>query len=72
VDLVGRIFDGYSAGRVNLIAPFLDFSKSDIYRYADSIQFPIAHSYSCRRGTVPPCGECLSCIERGQLNALSN
>lgn len=72
IELTKAAFDGYSAGRVNVVTPFLEFTKTQIWNYARRTGFPIAHSYSCRRGTVPPCGECLSCMERKELNALSN
>jgi|SRR5215510_14048916 len=50
--------------RVNLIAPFVRWSKDDVYSYFSSLRLPLSHTYSCEEGTTPPCGQCASCADR--------
>ncbi len=68
VGQVGRIIESYSGGSVVLNCPFLNRDKSFIYDYGSSMGVPIALTYSCEEGTVPPCGSCLSCKDRYALS----
>ncbi|WP_160725009.1 7-cyano-7-deazaguanine synthase [Bacillus sp. USDA818B3_A] len=61
------ILDGYFGGITRLIAPFLDYSKSQVYEYAIQNQVPFQLTYSCESGQVYPCGRCPSCIDRRLL-----
>jgi 7-cyano-7-deazaguanine synthase len=61
--LVGEITDG----KTSLIAPFLGWTKQDIFRYSRDAGLPIALSYSCENGTEPVCGRCASCLDREAL-----
>lgn len=61
--------DLYERGRVRLAAPFIDFSKQEIYSYCLSKHVPIEVTYSCEAGGDMPCGECLSCKDREALGA---
>jgi 7-cyano-7-deazaguanine synthase len=54
-------------GRVSLLAPFLEWTKADIFKYSQQQKLPINLTYSCERGTTPPCGTCLSCKDRKGL-----
>ena len=63
------VVDIYDGGSVKLAAPFLTWSKSDIYAYCRQKNVPIELTYSCERGGTPPCGECLSCKDREMLHA---
>jgi len=54
-------------GRVTLVAPFLDWSKLQIFQYLQSQGAAIDHVYSCESGTIPPCGYCASCRDREAL-----
>ncbi len=56
-------------GAVQLAAPFLTWTKHEVYAYAHAAAVPLDMTYSCEAGTVPPCGECLSCKDRGLLDA---
>lgn len=58
-----------SNGRVSLVAPFIDWSKDDIYSLFMASQLPLHETYSCEAGTIPPCGECASCRDRVRFNA---
>lgn len=64
-----NIVDIYENGRVQLAAPFIDFSKSEIYSYCIERQIPIELTYSCEKDSLKPCGKCLSCKDREMLNA---
>jgi 7-cyano-7-deazaguanine synthase len=58
-----------SNGRVSLVAPFIEWSKDDVYSFFIASQLPLNETYSCEAGTVPPCGECASCRDRVRLYA---
>ncbi len=54
-----------SGGKIELLAPLLHWSKSQVVDYAIDRGLPMSETYSCENGTLPPCGECLSCHDRG-------
>jgi 7-cyano-7-deazaguanine synthase len=54
-------------GRVLLLAPFIEWTKVDIFKYSQQHKLPTNLTYSCERGTTPPCGMCLSCKDRKGL-----
>ena len=63
------VFDGYCDGRVRLAAPFIEWSKHQVFAFCESEEVPIDLTYSCEQGTNQPCGKCLSCRDRRALNA---
>ena len=65
------VVDVYEHCRIQLAAPFLSWSKSEIYAYSLQKGVPFELTYSCERGGTSPCGECLSCKDREMLNALT-
>ena len=66
VELMQRSLAFHSGGEVTLAAPFVDFSKGDVYAVTRKLQVPVQLTYSCERGG-DPCGECLSCRDRDLL-----
>ena len=64
-----QIVTEYSSGTIQLVAPFVDISKPNVYKYAVANSIPIELTYSCELGVVPPCGQCLSCQDRNDLIA---
>lgn len=64
------LFDHYCDGRVRLTAPFVDWSKAQIYSFCHDARVPIKLTYSCESGADPPCAACLSCRDRQALDAL--
>lgn len=54
-------------GRLTVIAPFLHWTKGQIYKYAVNSSVPVAATYSCESGAIPPCGLCASCRDRRML-----
>jgi 7-cyano-7-deazaguanine synthase len=55
--------------RVHLAAPFITWTKADIYAYCYQRRVPIELTYSCEQGGPHPCGQCLSCRDREMLHA---
>ena len=68
---IGDIFDGYTDGRVRVGAPFLEWSKPDIWAFCRDRRVPVNMTYSCELGREQPCGECNSCRDLEALNACS-
>jgi 7-cyano-7-deazaguanine synthase len=56
-----------SSGKLSVLAPFVHWSKDDVYSYFLSQGIPLDETYSCEAGTVPSCGQCLSCRDRARL-----
>jgi len=64
VQQMQSILDGYVEGLIKLNAPFLQFSKGDIFSYCRAHKVPVALTYSCDRNAENPCNACPSCLER--------
>lgn len=64
------VVDGYCDGRIKLAAPFIEWSKQQVFAFCNSEGVPIDLTYSCEKGTEQPCGKCLSCRDRRALDAL--
>lgn len=60
-------FDVYTSGRIFVSAPFLHWTKTEIWEYCRRMKVPIELTYSCEAGHERPCGRCLSCVDRGLL-----
>lgn len=54
---------------VDVLAPFLEWQKQEVIEYARKRRLPIELTYSCESGTLPPCGTCMSCLDRRVLDA---
>lgn len=65
---IQRIFDGYFAGSLQVEAPFIEFTKKDIFKYCQIAKVPIEITFSCERRSDKPCGECPSCLDRRALD----
>jgi 7-cyano-7-deazaguanine synthase len=61
VENVQAVYDTYAAGRIRVEAPFVQWSKRDIYDFAIEQGVPIQLTYSCLVGSERPCGVCESC-----------
>jgi len=60
-----------SDGRIRFDCPFVAWSKLDVARWAHAVGIPWHLTYSCERGTTPPCEECAKCRETAEImNAL--
>ena len=49
---------------VELVRPFVDWTKADIVRRGDELGVPFARTWSCYKGGAQHCGRCGTCIER--------
>ena len=68
IGLMRRSLEFHTEGIVGLSAPFINWSKSEIFAHAHELDVPINLTYSCERGDTP-CGSCLSCLDREKLLA---
>lgn len=66
-DQTNTVVKNYSSGRIILLAPFQDWTKKDIVQYCKQNKVPLNLTYSCEKGSFPPCGKCDSCTERNLL-----
>ena len=67
VDHMNRVIDCYANGTIILEAPFISWFKSEIVSYCKDNSLPVHLTYSCETGDVPPCGHCLSCVDRKEF-----
>lgn len=58
------LIQNLSGGRFVLMAPLIEWTKQQVIGYVIEEGLPLHLSYSCERGVLPPCGECLSCRDR--------
>lgn len=61
------LIQSLSGGRFVLMAPLIEWTKQQVIGYAVEEGLPLHLSYSCERGALPPCGECLSCRDREEI-----
>lgn len=64
-----HLFDLYTDGQVKIGAPFVKWSKRQIWDYGRAVGIPVALTYSCELGRRQPCGDCLSCKDLAALYA---
>ena len=69
VNRIQDVFDRYTDGCVKIGAPFLNWSKAEIWNYFCRTGIPFQLTYSCERGLQQPCGKCLSCKDLEKLYA---
>jgi 7-cyano-7-deazaguanine synthase len=68
VDDMQRVLDGYHGGSTRVEAPFLEFSKRDIFDFCLGNGVPVELTFSCERGSNRPCQQCASCEDRMALS----
>ena len=59
-------------GKITLSAPFVDWTKKQIFDYCRLEKIPLELTYSCELGKNQPCGECSSCKELTALYETKN
>jgi len=67
VESMARVVCEHTNGALRLIAPFLDWTKGEIFEYFVSSRIPLDLTYSCEAGSTRPCGVCASCRDRRSL-----
>ncbi len=50
--------------RIRVYTPFLGMTKADVLKIGIDLGVPYEKTYSCYKGTIPPCGECATCQQR--------
>jgi 7-cyano-7-deazaguanine synthase len=55
---------------IDIVAPFADWSKTDIVERGFELDVPFKHTWSCYRDEAPACGTCEACTYR--LQAFEN
>jgi 7-cyano-7-deazaguanine synthase len=68
IQVMQASFDIYSDGCIRVGAPFISFSKRDIWNYCNLEKVPIGLTYSCELGKEQPCGRCSSCKDLEAIN----
>lgn len=53
-----------SGSRVRLISPFVVLTKTEVIDLGHRYEVPFHLTYTCYKGTMPPCGTCISCTAR--------
>lgn len=53
-------------GNVQLVTPFKDKTKSDIWKLGVELNAPIHLTFSCQAKPKTPCGACPNCVERNK------
>ncbi len=69
VKTIQSVCDGYADGRVRIFAPFVEWTKRQIWDYCISHDVPVDLTYSCEAAGAVPCGSCESCRDREGLRA---
>jgi len=69
ISAMQTVFDIYTEGRTNIAAPFVEWTKGEIYAYCKTQSVPLALTYSCERSGETHCGQCLSCLDRRMVFA---
>jgi len=67
VSAVTKLIAEHTNGRVSFVAPFLTWSKREVYDYFVAAGLPTELTYSCEAGKEAPCGVCASCRDRKAL-----
>jgi 7-cyano-7-deazaguanine synthase len=62
-----QVAQEHTNGRLDVVAPLLNWRKSEVYAYFMQSGLPLEATYSCESGTIPPCGTCASCHDRRAL-----
>jgi 7-cyano-7-deazaguanine synthase len=68
INEIDRLAENYSCGKIKFEAPFVKWDKRMIVQYCRENDVPLNLTYSCEAGASPPCGKCLSCMDRRALD----
>lgn len=67
---IGDLVQLLSHGLIEVDFPFGTWLKEDVAQFCIKYKVPINLTYSCLAGTNPPCGKCVSCLDRAKLNEI--
>lgn len=57
---------------INIVAPFVNYTKSEIAELGSQLKVPFEMTYTCYKGGIMHCGTCGSCTERKEAFQLAN
>ena len=66
MDVIERSYVFHTGGAITATAPFLHWTKQDVYRLANELNVPLALTHSCEASDLP-CRLCISCLDRRLL-----
>lgn len=67
VDTINRSVAEHTDNAVQVVAPFIHWTKREVYDYFIRLGLPVEMTYSCESGISPTCGKCASCQDRKAL-----
>ena len=68
IDVMQLSYRFHTNGTITAAAPFLHWTKQDVYRLAAELDVPTAQTHSCEASNVP-CGRCRSCLDRSLIGS---
>ena len=66
MEVIERSYEFHTGGAITATAPFLHWTKQDVYRLAKELNVPIATTHSCEASNLS-CEQCRSCQDRSLL-----
>lgn len=66
IDSINKAINIGTYGKVSIISPFKDKTKSDIVATGLRLKTPYELTWSCYEGREKPCGTCGTCIDRAE------
>lgn len=72
LDKCNEIAVMYTGGKIKITAPFITWTKKQIFDYCIMEKVPLQLTYSCELGKMQPCDICSSCKELKALYATQN
>ena len=63
IDVMQRSYQLHTGGSITIAAPFLHWTKHQVFSLATHLNVPITQTYSCEAANSP-CNKCRSCVDR--------
>ena len=63
MNLIQCSYELHTGGTITATAPFLHWTKQDVYRLAANLEVPTSQTFSCEASNLP-CQRCRSCLDR--------
>jgi 7-cyano-7-deazaguanine synthase len=70
LETMNRLVGEQTDGSIKVIAPFLKWTKKDVFEYFKVSGLSLDATYSCEAGVKIGCGKCASCADRRAINAI--
>lgn len=69
LEIMARLVGEQTDGAIKVVAPFLKWTKNDIFAYFRAAGLSLPATYSCEAGVEIGCGKCASCADRKAIDA---